>query len=188
MIRILELKEADNLSLQECLKIQEATQGINVTSLNYLQDLVVSPNGILFLAYDDDRIIGGAGAKILTSGFDYYQGFQSGISTELSRSKVGSLSIVGILPSYQGKGLAQQMLQKRMDWLVSQGCDVLLGISWVSGQSHTSHRVFEKRGFKAISQIDDFFKDSSLKQNLICPVCGTPPCLCPGILYLKKIS
>lgn len=189
MIDIIELKEVNDELLRSCLRIQEETQGVNVTSYEYLKDLVVSEHGLLLLAFDGEKLVGGAGAKVVTGNFGYYDAFQPGLEVELLSSKVGSLSIMGISPEYQGKGIGQRMLEQRMTWLTDvKGCEILVGISWVSGLGHTSNRVFEKKGFKAIGQIDDFFKASSVEQNLICPVCGDPPCLCPGILYLKRLK
>ena len=185
MYEIKEINTIDEKQISECVEIMWRTQGINVSSIESFKWAATSPDALLLMAFDQGKVIGGAIGKVQDKDFDYYSPFGDEIVPKLLASKVGSLSIMGIDENYQGKGIGQQLSRKRIDWLKDKGCNVLIGISWVSGQLHTSNRVFEKMGFTAIKTIDQFFAESSIPMNLICPVCGVPPCLCAGTLYMK---
>lgn len=187
MIHIREMKEINEADLKECLRIQWETQGENITQYEWLSKMVTSNEAMLLVAYDQNKVIGCAGAKMHSSGFEFYLPFGEAYVKEMENSKVGSLSIMGIDPAYQNQGIGQKMARMREEWLLKNGCNLLVGISWVSRLKHTSNRVFEKLGFKNEGTVDNFFEAMSFSMNLICPVCGNPPCRCPGILYIKRI-
>lgn len=185
MYNIREITSADKNLLNECLQLMWDTQGINVCTFDNLSYASTSSDSLLLMVFENQKLVGGAVAKVLNSDFEYYAPFDPKVVELLQKARVGSLSMMGIHPEHQGKGLGQKLSLKRMEWLNRQGCDLLVGISWVSGLAHTSNRVFEKMGFKAVNTIPNFFAESSIAMNLICPVCGDPPCLCAATMYLK---
>jgi GNAT superfamily N-acetyltransferase len=186
LIRIEEITNPEHPLIPEFLNIMWETQGINVGTLEGVKFSAESPKSLLLFAFFNDQLIGGAIAKVLDKDLEYYRPFSEDVYQKIMHSSTGSLSMMGLLPEFQGRGFGQILARQRLEWLRSQGCNVFVGISWVSGLAHTSNRVFEKMGFKAINQIDNFFAESSVEMNLICPVCGEPPCNCPGILYFKE--
>lgn len=187
MIEIREMITPDDNVLKECLRIMWETQGENITQFDWLKNMVTSQESMLLVAYDGDKVVGAAGAKLLSTGFEFYLPFGEKFVKEMEKAKVGSLSIMGLEPLYQNKGIGQRMACMRQEWLIKNGCNLLVGVSWVSGMANTSNRVFEKLGFKNEGQVDTLFEEMSYSMNLICPVCGKPPCRCPSILYIKRI-
>lgn len=186
---MIEFKEVSTYSDQLCtewVSLMERTQGTNVVSKGYFENAVTDPNSFCICAFDDGVFVGSAVATLIHE-FDFYLPFGTDIVEKMKSSRVGSMSIMGIHESYQGKGLGQKLSQKRLEWLKSHNCNLVVGISWVSGLAHTSNRVFEKTGFTAYNKLDGFFREWSEKRNLICPVCGNPPCNCPAILYVKEL-
>lgn len=175
--------------LPECLILLERTQGTNVCNLDYLTGLLTDEMGKLFVCFNDQsEIIAVAGAQVLLAGnFEYYRPFGEETFSLMNRSKVGSFCTMSVREDFQGKGLGVKLAQARERWLISEGCNLLVGISWVSGQSNNSANVFRKMGFKAVKEIKDFFVESSHSTNLLCPVCKTPPCTCPGVLFTKEV-
>lgn len=186
--KVLTLQE--QFFLPECLVLLERTQGTNVCNLDYLTGLLTEEVGRLFVYFNDQsEIIAVAGAKVLPSGsFEYYRPFGEETFSLMNRSKVGSFCTMSVREDFQGKGLGMKLALAREEWLVSQGCNLLVGISWVSGQNNNSANVFKKMGFKAVKEIKDFFVESSHLTNLLCPVCKTPPCTCAGVLFTKEVS
>jgi GNAT superfamily N-acetyltransferase len=138
-------------------------------------------------AFLDAEIVG-VGVTQIIDNFEYYRPFDSNIETELSTKRVGSFSTLAINESNQGQGLGQRLSMLRLDWLKDQGCQVVVGVSWVSGLSHTSNRVFEKMGFSAVKKVDHFYKESSIKHPFECPGCFKAPCTCSAILYRRTID
>lgn len=184
------LNHSDEHLLPECLELLESTQGRNVSNLDYLKKILSPEKGLLLvLENDQQHILAVAGAQILDGvTFEYYLPFGEEIVEKLRASKVGSLSTMSVHKSVQGQGWGQRLLKARMDWLAAQGRNVLVGISWVSGTQNNSANVFQKLGFKAIREVENFFVESSRRDNLLCPTCITAPCYCPGILFVKELE
>lgn len=164
----------------------ERTQGTHVVDDNYFIKAITDPDSYCLFAFDDEKLIGGAVAGLIKE-FDFYLPFGIDIVEKMKSSRVGSFSIMGFDENHQGKGLGQQLSKKRLEWVKSKNCNLIVGISWVSGLSHTSDRVFEKMGFRAHNKVEGFFEEWSILRKLQCPVCGNPPCKCAGILYVKEI-
>ncbi len=188
-MKLKNLSSEDMEFLPACLNLLERTQGVNVSSLDYLKQLVNSPTGSLFAYFDgNNEVIAVAGAKVLENDtFDYYAPFGDDATALMKRSRVGSFCTMSVREDFQGQGLGLKLSLKREQWLKDQGCNLLVGISWVSGQSNNSARVFKKLGFRVVKEIENFFVVSSVTDALLCPVCKTPPCTCPGILFLKEV-
>ncbi len=185
MISSLEIRPltlADAGLFAEATEILNRTQGRDLFSQNYLADLVVDSKARIFAAFIDGRLMGLGVAQII-SDFNYYLPFDENICLELEGKSVGSFSTMAMHEDAQGKGIGQQISQLRLAWLHEQGCEVILGNSWVSGLRHTSDRVFEKMGFRKIKLVENFFVESSLKQPFDCPGCRVHPCSCAAILY-----
>lgn len=137
-------------------------------------------------AFDKEQLVSLGIAQIINN-YDYYLPFDSEINKKLENKTVGSFSTLCALESYQGKGIGQKISHKRLEWLKSKDCTVVVGVSWVSGLAHTSNRVFEKMGFKAIKEVKNFYRQNSIDKPFICPGCAKPPCTCSAILYMREI-
>lgn len=179
---IRQITSEDKSYFKEGLELLNRTQGRDLFASHYLDERVNDPLSYVVGAFENEKLIG-LGVAVILHDFEFYLPFDSNIVSELENKVVGSFSTLCLHESYQGKGIGQKISHCRMEWLKSHHCEVVLGISWVSGLSHTSNRVFEKFGFKAVKQLDDFFYGPSLKNPFVCPACGDPPCTCPAILY-----
>jgi GNAT superfamily N-acetyltransferase len=144
-------------------------------------------NNVIVGAFEQYKLIGLGVAQIITN-FEWYLPFDPNITMELAQKKVASFSTLAVNEAYQGKGIGQEISRMRLAWVKDHKCEVILGVSWVSGLSHTSDRVFEKMGFKAIKKLDNFFVELSLKNPFDCPGCKNAPCTCAAILYRRDLS
>ncbi len=182
MLDIRKITINDRNLFSEAIKLLNRTQGRDLFAANYLDERTVSASSQVVGAFMDDRLVGIGVADIIDK-FDYYQPFQSNISEELEGSIVGSFSTLCVLETMQGIGIGYQISQQRLNWLKAKNCKFILGVSWASGLTHTSDRLFERMGFKRIAKVDNFYYRSSLERPFICPGCGEPPCKCAAILY-----
>lgn len=177
-----QLTTTDKPLFADAISILNRTQGRDLFAQNYLDSKTNNPLCYVVAAFAGEELAG-IGVTEIISNFDYYLPFDSKICDDIRNKKVGSFSTMAILESLQGKGIGQGISQLRMSWVKEQRCDIVLGVSWVSGLSHTSNRVFEKMGFRAIKKVERFYEKSSLEKPFICPGCGEPPCSCAAILY-----
>ncbi len=185
-IKIREVTLAEMPYLPQIHDLLERTQGRNIMSLAKLQERVVDPLSYPIMALDGKELIGFAYAQVIQN-FDYYTPFDPQISEKLAPKKVGSFAVASVREEWQGKGIGRLLANARLDWLRSQKCELVVGVSWVSGNAHTSNRVFEKSGFKAIKKVEGFYLESSVRDQLFCPTCRQPPCSCAAIFYMRDL-
>lgn len=186
-ISIKQLTIEDKEYFAEGVNLLNRTQGQDLFPPHYLERKMSDPLSCVFGAFHNAEIISVGVAQILHE-FNYYAVFDENIEEELNGKVVGSFSTLCVREDFQGKGLGQKMSHARLKWLVDRGCQVILGISWVSGKEHTSNRVFEKMGFGLVKLVDNFFYENSLQNPFQCPGCGSPPCTCSAMLYRLNLN
>jgi GNAT superfamily N-acetyltransferase len=174
----------DKAFFADALELLNRTQGRDLFGPGYMDKRTTSPSTYVVGAFLNDILVG-LGVAELIDNLDYYRPFQPSICEDLRGKKVGSLATLCVTETLQGKGIGQKITQRRLEWLQGKNCDIILGVSWVSGLSHTSNRVFDKLGFTAVNKVDQFYRQSSLEHPFICPQCGVPPCKCAAILYMS---
>lgn len=185
-IAIRRLSAVDKPFFAEALELLNRTQGRDMFAPTYLDEHTAKPSSLVLATFRDEKIVG-VGVAELISNYDYYLPFDPHINADLKDRVVGSFSTLCVHEDLQGQGLGYQMSLKRLEWLRSQGCEVVLGVSWVSGLAHTSDRLFDRMGFRAVRRVEQFFHQSSLERAFICPACGGPPCTCAAILYRQEL-
>ncbi len=169
-------------ALTAALDLLNRTQGDGLFDEVYLQRKLSSDDARVLVAWHQDEIISVGCAELLFD-FSYYTPFDPTISRRLQPGKTGSLCTLSVAEPWQGKGIGQQMSRARMQWLLSKGCEAILGVSWVSKLPHTSDRVFEKTGFRQVARVSQFYHEQAQKHPFDCPGCQHQPCICDAILY-----
>lgn len=186
-ITIRPFSQDDHHLFKEGVDLLNRTQGQDLFDPDYLEKLVDTQNARVFAAFDDQRLIGIGVAQIINE-YSYYLPFQANIIQELQNKKVGSFSTMAVKETHQGKGIGKLISNARMNWLQEMNCDVVVGVSWVSGLAHTSDRVFENTGFKKVSYVSDFYKQSSIEKPFYCPGCKVQPCACGAVFYKLELK
>lgn len=187
MIDFRELTMKDASYFKEAVDLLNRTQGQNLFAQNYIEASINEPTSYVVAAFESTKLLGVAIAKVIDE-YSYYLPFQADIATEFQNLKVGSFSTMSVLEGRQGQGIGQKLSQMRIAWLQTQRCQVVVGVSWVSGLAHTSNRAFEKMGFQPVKKVDQFYYQSSIEKPFVCPGCGEPPCTCSAILYKLKLD
>jgi len=181
----IEIKTLDSKNvelLDQSIMLLNRTQGKGLFNKDYLLKKSSNSEAISLAIFIENRLIS-VGCAELINKFDFYKPFDDKISKRLQNKTVGSLCTLSVHEDYQGKGIGQIVTKKRMDWLKNKKCDLVFGVSWVSGLRNTSDRVFEKLGFRAVNKVEAFFKETSIKRPFECPGCKAQPCRCSAILY-----
>lgn len=176
----------DEKYFSDGLELLNRTQGRDLFGPDYLLERTQDLKSGVFAAFDGDTLVG-LGVAQLINNYDFYLPFAPNIYEEFKDKNVGSFSTLCTLESYQGKGVGQKISHLRLQWLKEQKCDVIVGVSWVSGKAHTSNRVFEKMGFKAVKKVERFFYQMSIDRPFDCPGCNQKPCTCAAILYKQEL-
>ena len=170
-----------------CHALVNRTQGENLVTVDYFAQAISNAERLLVLALLKGELIGVATARQLPSdGFAYYAPFGKEAVELFQRHRVGSMDCASVQEPWQGQGIGCELGRRRVAWLESIGCDAIVGISWESGLPHTSDRVFLRLGFERLARVSDFYVGISIQREMICPVCGPPPCHCAASLFVKR--
>lgn len=185
-MHIRNITKQDQAYFLEAIELLNRTQGRDLCGPNFLLDLMDQDDAVVVAAFEDKNLIGIAVAKIIDN-FDYYVPFNPQINEDFKNLKVGSFATMSVVESMQGRGVGQALSRKRLEWLRAKGCNVVVGVSWVSGLTHTSNRAFEKLGFRPVKWVEKFYGPSSIENPFVCPGCGEPPCECAAVLYTLNL-
>lgn len=165
------------------VELLNRTQGRGLFADDYLTLRTGDPDSYVIAAFHNNEIVG-IGVSQIIENLDYYLPFEPNIKTILKDKIIGKFSTLCVREDWQGKGLGQQISHERLKWLKTRKCDVILGVSWISGLKHTSDRVFEKMGFRVVKKVEDFYLVSPFHVSFDCPACSKTPCQCPVALYM----
>lgn len=176
------ISSEDQALFPEGVRLLNRSQGEDLFVPDYLTIKTSDPLSYVVGAIADNVLVAVAVASLIDQ-FDYFKPFHTDIDLELAQTKVGSFVTMAVSPSLRGRGIGQSLSRLRLDWLIDQGCKVILGVSWVSGLMHTSDRTFEKMGFHAVKKVELFYHESSIEKPFYCPGCRVAPCTCAAILY-----
>jgi GNAT superfamily N-acetyltransferase len=177
----------DHQLFPAALELLNRTQGRDIFGPQYMSERTSDPRSFAVGAFAGTELVG-VGVALLISDFEYYQPFDPKISAELKDRTVGSFSTLCVHERFRGRGLGKRLSQIRLEWLRERKCQVIVGVSWVSGLPDTSDRVFAALGFRPVSTVSQFYRDFSVKHPFSCPGCGQSPCLCSAILYRLDLS
>ncbi len=154
---------------------------------SFLDERVADEKSLVVAAFVAQRLVG-IGVAQLIDRFEYYKPFDPNIERELNAKKIGSFSTLSVEEPFQGQGIGQRISEMRLAWLRSRSCDVIVGVSWVSGLAHTSDRVFQRMGFRAVKRVDGFYVAQSREKPFDCPGCKTLPCACAAVMYRLDLT
>jgi GNAT superfamily N-acetyltransferase len=177
---------ADQRLVPAALELLNRTQGRGLFDDDYLGRRFRHPESFVVGAFRDEELVGVGVVEVITD-LSYYLPFVPEIAEELRHKKVASFGTLAVLESLQGQGIGGRLTRARLEWAGEHRCEVLLGVSWISGLAHTSKRTFEKAGFRAVNERKDFYHASSLEKPFDCPGCRQLPCICGAILYRKDL-
>ena len=169
------------------LVLLNRTQGEGLFKANYLKERLDDPDSMVIAALRGDELVGIASAHLITQ-FDYYLPFDSELPQELSGKRVASLNTSSVVEALQGCGIGRRLMEMRVDWVQSLRCDVAVGVSWVSGRSHTSEGTFRGAGFRSVARVENFYRLMSLEAPFDCPGCRKQPCACAAILFRRDFK
>lgn len=96
---------------------------------------------------------------------------------------VGMVSSVAIRQDCQGRGAGYALVQNVLQYLDAQSMTVMLG--WSAPDGVHIAGIAHALGFTEKAIIAEYWHDDSLSKGYRCPVCGSPPCHCSAVLYVR---
>jgi ribosomal protein S18 acetylase RimI-like enzyme len=186
-IDLIEIASSGEVFVGDAMDLLDNTQGKAIFSADYLIEIIEDAASLMLGAMRGTQLVGASWARKLTE-FEYYAPFGVEATASLCGKTVGSLESSSVLASFQRQGIGRAMLAERMAWLVRNGCELAVAVSWVSGQRNSSKSLFEGAGFNARAQAADFYLADSQEYGFLCPSCDADGCRCSAILFTRSLG
>ena len=130
----------------EWLDAYHLTEDHDLVVLDDPQGIIIDRGGVIFLAKQDDKIIGSA-ALMKVNEHEY------------------ELAKMAVTPAFRGKGISKLLLKKCLDHARTTGAEK---ISLFSNHRLTSAiALYEKHGFKHVEVKDSPFETADVRMELI---------------------
>jgi ribosomal protein S18 acetylase RimI-like enzyme len=109
-------------------------EGMETGYASFLQSVLDSPDGAIFVAEQDDAIVG------------YVYAALEPLSWKELRGPAGFIHDVAVAPDHRRSGVGETLMQTAIDWLRDHGAPrVLLG---TASRNSGAHALFHKLGFR----------------------------------------
>ncbi|MEA2646609.1 MAG: hypothetical protein QOE92_1692 [Chloroflexota bacterium] len=183
-----ELRPGDGAALAEAGGLLNRLLGEGMYSDARMAEIAADPEALLLGAWDGGRLAGAAVARLLyPEDADYYHAFGAPALQQFTHHNVGSLEAVAVEPTRQRMGIGKRLTEEKMRWLASQGRDVGVAVSWISGSASGSSPMYQRLGFAGTPPVADFYLEESIKDGWTCPACQGP-CHCSASFFYRMTS
>lgn len=150
-------------------------QGLHIPE-NYYFDYM--GRTAIFGGFNYGKLVAASSCKVL--GHDDLSHIDSYFLDNIKYETTGFLESAAIKPKFRGQGFGKEMVNRRIDFLMSYGVTDIVALCWLSGQERQSLPLLTKMGF---TEVEHFIMPWAGEQ---CPVCGDD-CSCNATLVHKKV-
>ena len=187
MIEIRKLKEAD---IPQALALIDYSLGEGYYSKTQLQSYIEYEK-FSYVALEHDTIIGVILNDILS-----LQVFSESLSVETStlsttahpHTKIGLLNVLVVKESFQRKGIGNMLLEVSLQEMKERHVHHMFAEAWKTTSGAINiEKLLVSLGFKEMIEIQDFWKEDSIKEGFSCSFCGFP-CICSAVIFHKELT
>ena len=97
--------------------------------------------------------------------------------------KVAYRSLTCVSKKHEGQGIGSLLVKSGLK-LLSNKVELVVADAWKSNSVHIGN-ILEREGYQFYHSIPNYWTKSSIEENYTCQYCGTPPCSCEAIIYVK---
>jgi ribosomal protein S18 acetylase RimI-like enzyme len=181
-------RKIDLSDLNEIKRLIDASLGNEYISIEILHKYIDN-NNFGFVMTADENVVGFVlndikSLKELGEELSLDYKILSNISPE---NKVGLINVIVTDEKYQNKGIASELIKTSLDYYSSNNIENIYVEAWKTstGQINIGN-IMDRHNFKQIFEIENYWKDDSLKYGFDCSFCGFP-CVCSAIIYCKSL-
>ena len=166
--------------VSELVELLNTSLGAGLYSIEGKLEDLADPGAHLVVAMAGEDVVGAAVARLLVpADLAYYLAFGVPARDAFNGTRVGSIEALAVRPASRRAGIGRALLDDSLAWCELQGCEWVVGVSWISGARGTSAPLFAAAGFNMGPTISEFYREDSVRNGWTCPVCG-PVCTCAG--------
>ncbi len=169
--------------LESILQISDEQLGKDYLDKQYLSNMLTNSNNQLFKVADDQQILGFSISSILS--MEAFSSTFPHIHLKIEKGQIGWLKTIAVKPELTNLGIGIRLLHHTLEHLCTKS-DQQVSIVWDNPEKNFLPQLLMKYGFSEHSRLENHWHRQSLEKGFHCPVCGTPPCSCAGMIYMKK--
>lgn len=187
MIEIRKLKETD---IPQALRLIDHSLGEGYYNTEQLQSYIANEK-FSYVALEHDTIIGVILNDILS-----LQVFSESLSVKTStlsrtthpHTKIGLLNVLVVKESFQRKGIGKMLLEVSLQEMKERHVHHMFAEAWKTTSGVVNiKKLLVSLGFTEIIEIQDFWKEDSIKEGFSCSFCGFP-CICSAVIFRKELT
>jgi ribosomal protein S18 acetylase RimI-like enzyme len=101
-------------------------------------------------------------------------------------TEIGWTGSIAVSREYGRRGIGTALMRACLERLLNRGAAFFMMTAWKSKNGIHLGSIAEKQGFRNRCEIEEFWKEDSLKHQYSCTVCHSPPCCCTAVIYTRK--
>jgi len=186
LLQRMTIKNATNEHIQAILEISDQELGQGYMDKQTIEDAIQDDNSYLKIAEIDNKV----------NGFCY--GFISNLENRYTKrdldillqafssaSSVGMIKTVITKRDVQRKGVGTKMVDDCLEFFKEKNAQHAYSVAWKRHGIINIEKVLKRLNFEELKEIEDFWAFDSIEHGYSCPACGTPPCRCSAIIFVK---
>jgi|GEM_PF-841062 len=176
------LKDDD---INEILIIADKLFGYNYLTKPEVQSYINDNDKISIVSGNDVEITGfqlmqiGKPENIIATMLSEQEWFRKLFS---KHQLIGVLKTIAVKEECHNQGVGTLLTKKSLE-ILKKKTDFIISVCWDNNGENSITKILEKFNMKLIRQIDEYWKDDSIKKNYSCKICGAPPCRCNALIY-----
>lgn len=100
-------------------------------------------------------------------------------------SPVGLLRCLSIHEDATGRNILSTTVGHTLSVLEDEGCQVQCALAWRSDEGVQFYSMFKQHDFSLRREFNDYWMEESRREGYRCPECGSPPCTCSALLFVR---
>jgi len=172
-------------NINEVLIIADKLFGYNYLTKPELQNYINDNDKIGIVSKNDRKITGfqlmqiGKPENIIATMLCEQKWFRK----QFSKYKlIGVLKTLAVKEEYHNQGIGTLLTKKSLE-ILRKKTDLIISVCWDNNGDNSISKILKKFNMKLIRQINEYWKDDSIKKNYSCKICGAPPCRCNALIY-----
>ena len=159
---------ASKQDVSEIKVISDLRLGINYLSSEILHSAIIDFNQELYVAKQGNTVRAFLLVKLNQA------------SNAIIKEPFDLIKAIAVHPEYSKQGIASLLISNFLLQFTHERA--LYTYIWKQPDNHLP-KLLKKLNFNPIKEIPNHWKARSIQTGFICPICGTPPCLCTMELW-----
>lgn len=102
-----------------------------------------------------------------------------------SEALFGLVNSIAVDAPSKKLGVGHELMERCIAELTELDASIVFMIGWQSSEGVNIRSLANRNGFSELFEMPNYWRDDSLAHQYLCPTCGSPPCNCAAVLFVK---